>query len=105
MFLPPQLKEGFDHLSAALAERQAALAGSQQREKRSAALVHDLTAMVKEQKSRIAELLKAKKEAVSELRVRGGPREREREGSEYGGGAVRGLREGEGSGCGGGPVV
>ncbi|KAJ8336841.1 hypothetical protein SKAU_G00380610 [Synaphobranchus kaupii] len=65
-----ELKEGFDHLSAELAERKAALAGSQQRGKQSAGLVQDLTAMVKEQKTRIAELIKAKKEAVSELRAR-----------------------------------
>ncbi|XP_064202359.1 leucine-rich repeat and coiled-coil domain-containing protein 1 [Anguilla rostrata] len=65
-----ELKEGFEHLSAELAEQQAALAGSQQREKRSAALVQELTAMVKEQKSRIAELIKSRKEAVTELRTR-----------------------------------
>ncbi|XP_061111868.1 leucine-rich repeat and coiled-coil domain-containing protein 1 [Conger conger] len=65
-----ELKEGFDQLSAALTEQQAALASCQQRDKRSAALVQDLTSMVKEQKSRIAELMRAKKEAVSELRAR-----------------------------------
>ncbi|KAJ8272776.1 hypothetical protein GJAV_G00093310 [Gymnothorax javanicus] len=65
-----ELKEGFDRVSAELAERQAALASSQRKEKQATALVQDLTSMVKEQKSRIAELIKSKKEAVTELRSR-----------------------------------
>ncbi|XP_036375424.1 leucine-rich repeat and coiled-coil domain-containing protein 1 [Megalops cyprinoides] len=65
-----EVKEGFDHLSVELSEHKAALAKSQQREKQTATLVQDLTAMVKEQKIRIAELVKSKKEAVSELKAR-----------------------------------
>ena len=61
-----ELKEGFDHLST---EQQATLASSLQREKCLATLVQDLTARGKEQKSHIAELIRAKKEAVSELRA------------------------------------
>ncbi len=41
----------------------------QQKEKQSASLVQELTAMVKEQKTRIAELLKAKREATAEFKV------------------------------------
>lgn len=48
---------------------RAALARSQQREKQSGSLVQDLTAMVKEQKNRIAELIKSKKDAITELKV------------------------------------
>ncbi|XP_055008152.1 leucine-rich repeat and coiled-coil domain-containing protein 1 isoform X2 [Boleophthalmus pectinirostris] len=43
---------------------------SEQREKKSAALVQELTAMVKEQKSRITGLIKTKREAVTELKSR-----------------------------------
>ncbi|KAI1901345.1 hypothetical protein AGOR_G00033380 [Albula goreensis] len=65
-----EVREGFDRVSAELAELKAALAKAQQKERQSGALVQDLTAMVKEQKSRIAELIKAKKEAVTELKAR-----------------------------------
>nr|XP_015210449.1 PREDICTED: leucine-rich repeat and coiled-coil domain-containing protein 1 isoform X2 [Lepisosteus oculatus] len=63
-----EVKEGFDHVSAELLEHKRALAKFQQKEKRSAVLVQDLTAMVKEQKARIAELVKSKQESVSELK-------------------------------------
>lgn len=49
---------------------KATLAQSQQREKKSGSLVQELTAMVKEQKNRISELIKAKREAVTDLKVR-----------------------------------
>lgn len=39
------------------------------KEKESVSLVQELTALVKEQKSRIAELLKTKRNAVTELKV------------------------------------
>ncbi|KAG9333735.1 hypothetical protein JZ751_010284 [Albula glossodonta] len=65
-----EVREGFDRVSAELAELKATLAKAQQKERQSGALVQDLTAMVKEQKSRIAELIKAKKEAVTELKAR-----------------------------------
>lgn len=58
-----------DHLSAELSELKAALAQSQQREKKSGSLVQELTAMVKEQKNHISELIKAKKDAVTDLKV------------------------------------
>ncbi|MBN3318467.1 LRCC1 protein, partial [Atractosteus spatula] len=63
-----EVKEGFDHVSAELLEHKRALAKFQQKEKQSAVLVQDLTAMVKEQKARIAELVKSKQESVSELK-------------------------------------
>ncbi len=42
---------------------------SKHKEKQSASLVQELTVMVKEQKTRIAELLKAKREAAAEFKV------------------------------------
>lgn len=56
-------------MTAELLELKATLSQSQQREKKSGALVQELTAMVKEQKKRISELIKTKKDAVSELKV------------------------------------
>lgn len=56
-------------MTAELLELKAALGQSQQREKKSGSLVQELTAMVKEQKNRISELIKAKKDAVTELKV------------------------------------
>lgn len=64
------MKEGFEQVSAELAKVKIALTTSQQREKRSSALVQELTAMVKEQKTRIADVIKSKRDAVSELKVR-----------------------------------
>lgn len=64
------MKEGFEQVSAELAEVKIALTSSQQREKQSGSLVQELTAMVKEQKTRIADLIKAKRNAVTELKVR-----------------------------------
>lgn len=68
-YLCLQVKEVCDHMTAELMELKATLTQSQQSEKNSASLVQELTAMVKEQKSRISELVKAKKDAVAELRV------------------------------------
>ncbi|XP_062337563.1 leucine-rich repeat and coiled-coil domain-containing protein 1 [Osmerus eperlanus] len=65
-----EVKEGCDHLSGEVSEMRTALARSQQREKQSGSLVQDLTAMVKEQKNRIAELIKTKKDAITELKAR-----------------------------------
>uniref|UniRef100_A0A671LX62 Leucine-rich repeat and coiled-coil domain-containing protein 1 n=1 Tax=Sinocyclocheilus anshuiensis TaxID=1608454 RepID=A0A671LX62_9TELE len=56
--------------SAELLEVKSSLSQSQQKEKQSASLVQELTAMVKEQKTRIAELLKAKREATAEFKTR-----------------------------------
>ncbi|KAM4728315.1 leucine-rich repeat and coiled-coil domain-containing protein 1 [Anableps anableps] len=65
-----EVKEACDHMTAELMELKTALAQSQQRESKSGALVQELTAMVKEQKTRISELIKAKKDAVAELKNR-----------------------------------
>ncbi|XP_060730038.1 leucine-rich repeat and coiled-coil domain-containing protein 1 isoform X2 [Tachysurus vachellii] len=65
-----EVKEGFEQVSAELAEVKIALTSSQQREKQSSSLVQELTAMVKEQKTRIAELIKAKRDAVTDLKAR-----------------------------------
>uniref|UniRef100_A0AAR2KI04 Leucine-rich repeat and coiled-coil domain-containing protein 1 n=1 Tax=Pygocentrus nattereri TaxID=42514 RepID=A0AAR2KI04_PYGNA len=65
-----EVKEGFELVSAQLSEVKAALTESQQREKQSGSLVQELTAMVKEQKTRIAELIKAKRDAITELKLR-----------------------------------
>ncbi|KAI5627917.1 leucine-rich repeat and coiled-coil domain-containing protein 1 [Silurus asotus] len=65
-----EVKEGFEQVSAELAEVKKALSASQQKEKQSGSLVQELTAMVKEQKTRIADLIKAKRDAVTELKAR-----------------------------------
>lgn len=65
-----EVKEGFDQVSAELLDVKSSLSQSQQKEKQSASLVQELTAMVKEQKTRIAELLKAKREAAAEFKTR-----------------------------------
>ncbi|XP_053294375.1 leucine-rich repeat and coiled-coil domain-containing protein 1 isoform X3 [Pleuronectes platessa] len=65
-----EVKEACDQMAAELMELKATLAQSQQREKKSASLVQELTAMVKEQKSRISELIKAKRDAVTDLKSR-----------------------------------
>ncbi|XP_058608321.1 leucine-rich repeat and coiled-coil domain-containing protein 1 [Onychostoma macrolepis] len=65
-----EVKEGFDQVSAELLDMKSSLNQSQQKEKQSASLVQEFTAMVKEQKIRIAELLKAKREAAAEFKTR-----------------------------------
>ncbi|XP_040000417.1 leucine-rich repeat and coiled-coil domain-containing protein 1 isoform X1 [Xiphias gladius] len=65
-----EVNEACDQLTAELMELKVTLAKSQQREKKSGSLVQELTAMVKEQKSRISELVKAKREAVTDLKSR-----------------------------------
>lgn len=56
-------------MTAELLRVKATLAQSQQKEKKSGSLVQELTAMVKEQKNRISELIKAKRDAVADLKV------------------------------------
>ncbi|KAM7379559.1 hypothetical protein PAMP_005105 [Pampus punctatissimus] len=63
-----EVKEAHDQITSELLELKATLSQSQQREKKSGSLVHELTAMVKEQKNRISELIKAKRDAVTELK-------------------------------------
>ncbi|XP_078791093.1 leucine-rich repeat and coiled-coil domain-containing protein 1 isoform X4 [Oryzias latipes] len=65
-----EVKEAYDRLTEEMVEVRAALSQWQQKEKRSGSLVQELTAVVKEQKSRIAELIKAKKDAVCGLKSR-----------------------------------
>uniref|UniRef100_UPI003AABFE1F leucine-rich repeat and coiled-coil domain-containing protein 1 n=1 Tax=Centroberyx gerrardi TaxID=166262 RepID=UPI003AABFE1F len=65
-----EVREVCDQLSAELSELKAALAQSQQREKKSGSLVQELTAMVKEQRNRITDLIKAKRDAVADLKGR-----------------------------------
>lgn len=56
-------------MTAELLGVKATLALSQQKEKKSGSLVQELTAMVKEQKNRISELIKTKRDAVTDLKV------------------------------------
>ncbi|XP_053322716.1 leucine-rich repeat and coiled-coil domain-containing protein 1 [Spea bombifrons] len=63
-----EVKDGFDSLTAELAEYKEALASCQLKEKKSASLVQELTTLVKEQKARIMEVTKAKQEATGELK-------------------------------------
>ncbi|KAK1879516.1 Leucine-rich repeat and coiled-coil domain containing protein 1 [Dissostichus eleginoides] len=65
-----EVKDACDQMTAELLGIKATLAQSQQREKKSASLVQELTAMVKEQKNRITDLIKAKREAVTALKSR-----------------------------------
>ncbi|KPP59665.1 leucine-rich repeat and coiled-coil domain-containing protein 1-like [Scleropages formosus] len=65
-----EVKEGFNLQAAELTDCKAALAMSRQKEQQSATLVQELTSMVKEQKTRIAELIKSKREAVTDLKAR-----------------------------------
>lgn len=65
-----EVKEACNQVTAELMELRATLAQSQQREKKSGSLVQELTAMVKEQKNRITELIKAKRDAVTDLKSR-----------------------------------
>ncbi|KAI4809694.1 hypothetical protein KUCAC02_018560 [Chaenocephalus aceratus] len=65
-----EVKDACDQMTAELLGLKATLAQSQQREKKSASLVQELTAMVKEQKNRITDLIKAKREAVTALKSR-----------------------------------
>lgn len=57
-------------MSAELLEVKSSLRQSQQKEKQSASLVQEFTTMVKEQKTRIAELIKAKREAGTGFKAR-----------------------------------
>ncbi|XP_051879155.1 leucine-rich repeat and coiled-coil domain-containing protein 1 [Pristis pectinata] len=65
-----EVKSGFDHVTAELANNKWALAQSQQKEKQLGTLVQELTTMVKEQKVKIAELAKSKQETILELKSR-----------------------------------
>ncbi|XP_069816024.1 leucine-rich repeat and coiled-coil domain-containing protein 1 [Dendropsophus ebraccatus] len=63
-----EVKDGFDTVTAELAEHKEALSHSRHKEKQSASLIQELTTMVKEQKARIADITKAKQETISSLK-------------------------------------
>ncbi|XP_072007718.1 leucine-rich repeat and coiled-coil domain-containing protein 1 isoform X1 [Engystomops pustulosus] len=63
-----EVKDGFDTVTAELAEHKEALAHSRHKEKQSACLIQELTTMVKEQKTRIADITKAKQETINSLK-------------------------------------
>uniref|UniRef100_A0A3P8TZU6 Leucine-rich repeat and coiled-coil domain-containing protein 1 n=1 Tax=Amphiprion percula TaxID=161767 RepID=A0A3P8TZU6_AMPPE len=65
-----EVREACDQMTVELMELKSTLTQSQQREKKSSSLVQELTAMVKEQKNRISELIKAKRDAVTDLKSR-----------------------------------
>ncbi|XP_036621053.1 LOW QUALITY PROTEIN: leucine-rich repeat and coiled-coil domain-containing protein 1-like [Trichosurus vulpecula] len=65
-----EVKDGFENISAELAKKNHALARAQEKENKSSALIQDLTSMVKEQKTRIAEVSKAKLETTTNLKNR-----------------------------------
>ncbi|XP_069778130.1 leucine-rich repeat and coiled-coil domain-containing protein 1 isoform X2 [Narcine bancroftii] len=65
-----EVKNGFDHVTAELANYKQALAQSQQKEKQLGMLVKELTTLVKEQKVKIEELAKSKQEIILELKSR-----------------------------------
>ncbi|XP_073406680.1 leucine-rich repeat and coiled-coil domain-containing protein 1 isoform X2 [Dendrobates tinctorius] len=65
-----EVKDGFDIVTAELAEHKEALSHSRHKEKQSASLIQELTTMVKEQKTRIADLTKAKQENTNSLKSR-----------------------------------
>ncbi|XP_077378989.1 leucine-rich repeat and coiled-coil domain-containing protein 1 isoform X1 [Festucalex cinctus] len=65
-----EVKQACDQMKGELPELRATLAQSQQAEKKSASLVQELTAMVKEQKSCISDLVNAKRDARTEFKRR-----------------------------------
>uniref|UniRef100_A0A8D0HBT2 Leucine-rich repeat and coiled-coil domain-containing protein 1 n=1 Tax=Sphenodon punctatus TaxID=8508 RepID=A0A8D0HBT2_SPHPU len=65
-----EVKDGFDNVAAELAEHKHALAQSWQKEKQSATLIQELTSVVKEQKTKITELVKLKHETTRNLKSR-----------------------------------
>ncbi|EMP42289.1 Leucine-rich repeat and coiled-coil domain-containing protein 1, partial [Chelonia mydas] len=65
-----EVKDGFENVTAELAEHKCTIFQSQQKEKQSAALIQELTSMVKEQKVRITEIVKSKQETTANLKSR-----------------------------------
>uniref|UniRef100_A0A8C0BZX2 Leucine-rich repeat and coiled-coil domain-containing protein 1 n=1 Tax=Buteo japonicus TaxID=224669 RepID=A0A8C0BZX2_9AVES len=64
-----EVKQGFENVAADLAEHKRALSEFEQKEKEMASLIQDLTSIVKEQKTKIAELTKSNEEATANLKV------------------------------------
>ncbi|NWI11937.1 LRCC1 protein, partial [Crypturellus soui] len=67
-----EVKDAFENVAAELAEHKQALFQSEQKEEQMASLIQDLTSIVKEQKAKIAELLKSKQEATANLKCQTG---------------------------------
>ncbi|XP_034559351.1 leucine-rich repeat and coiled-coil domain-containing protein 1 [Notolabrus celidotus] len=65
-----EVQEACDQMTAELVGVKATLTKSREREKKSGSLVQELTVVVREQKSRISELIKAKRDAVTDLKSR-----------------------------------
>ncbi|KAM6170783.1 leucine-rich repeat and coiled-coil domain-containing protein 1 isoform 2-T2 [Erethizon dorsatum] len=61
------VKEGFENVATELAKSKHALIWAQRKENESSSLIKDLTCMVKEQKSKLAEVSKLKKETAANL--------------------------------------
>ncbi|XP_057282176.1 leucine-rich repeat and coiled-coil domain-containing protein 1 isoform X1 [Pezoporus wallicus] len=67
-----EVKEGFENVTADLAEHKQAVFEFEQKEKEMTSVIQDLTSIVKEQKAKIAELTKAKEEATANLKCQTG---------------------------------
>ncbi|OXB69367.1 hypothetical protein ASZ78_004857 [Callipepla squamata] len=65
-----EVQEDFENVAADLAEHQQALFQFEQKEKEMTVLIQDLTSIVKEQKAKIAELLKSNQETTANLKSR-----------------------------------
>ncbi|NXC37969.1 LRCC1 protein, partial [Penelope pileata] len=65
-----EVQEDFENAAADLAEHQRALFQFQQKEKEMTVLIEDLTSIVKEQKAKIAELIKSDQETTANLKCR-----------------------------------
>ncbi|XP_033616234.1 leucine-rich repeat and coiled-coil domain-containing protein 1 isoform X5 [Fukomys damarensis] len=61
------VKEGFENVAAELAKSKHALIWAQRKENESSSLIKDLTCMVKEQKTKLAEVSKLKQETAANL--------------------------------------
>lgn len=65
-----QVKEGFENVAAELAESRHALVWAQRKESESSSLIRDLARIVKEQKTKLAEVSRLKQETAASLQVR-----------------------------------
>ncbi|XP_076003573.1 leucine-rich repeat and coiled-coil domain-containing protein 1 [Genypterus blacodes] len=65
-----EVKDAYDQVNAEMLELKKVLAQSQEAEKKSGSLLQELTTMVKEQKNSISQLIKAKGDAVKDLKGR-----------------------------------
>ncbi|XP_060055400.1 leucine-rich repeat and coiled-coil domain-containing protein 1 isoform X2 [Erinaceus europaeus] len=62
-----EVKDGFENVATELAKSKHALVWAQRKENESSSLIKDLTCMVKEQKTKLAEVSKLKQETASNL--------------------------------------